>query len=46
MEWTSQIYFDNSINQQVHSELPYSNQDLLKLVMKKMGFTQDLQQMA
>jgi protocatechuate 3,4-dioxygenase beta subunit len=25
MEWTSQIYFDNSINQQVHSELPYSN---------------------
>ena len=25
MEWTSQIYFDNSINQQVHTELPYSN---------------------
>ena len=25
MEWTSQIYFDNSINQQVHIELPYSN---------------------
>jgi protocatechuate 3,4-dioxygenase beta subunit len=25
MEWTSQIYFDNSINQQVHTELPYRN---------------------
>ena len=25
IEWTSQIYFDDSINQQVHTELPYSN---------------------
>jgi protocatechuate 3,4-dioxygenase beta subunit len=25
MEWTSQIYFDDSINHQVHTELPYSN---------------------
>jgi protocatechuate 3,4-dioxygenase beta subunit len=25
MEWTSQFYFNNSINQQVHTEPPYSN---------------------
>jgi protocatechuate 3,4-dioxygenase beta subunit len=25
MEWTSQLYFNNSINQQVHTEPPYSN---------------------
>jgi protocatechuate 3,4-dioxygenase beta subunit len=25
MEWTSQFYFNNSINQQVHREPPYSN---------------------
>jgi protocatechuate 3,4-dioxygenase beta subunit len=25
MEWTSQLYFNNSINQQVHEQTPYSN---------------------
>src|SRR5919198_1282811 len=24
LEWTSQLYFDNSINEQVHKQLPYS----------------------
>jgi protocatechuate 3,4-dioxygenase beta subunit len=25
LEWTSQLYFNNSINQQVHKQIPYSN---------------------
>ena len=25
LEWTSQLYFNNSINQQVHKQAPYSN---------------------
>lgn len=25
MEWTSQLYLNNSINEQVHDQTPYSN---------------------
>ena len=25
LEWTSQLYFNNSINQQIHEQIPYSN---------------------
>src|SRR6059036_3077963 len=25
LEWTSQLYFNNSMNQQVHKQAPYSN---------------------
>ncbi|HVD07913.1 MAG TPA: hypothetical protein VNB67_05655, partial [Nitrososphaeraceae archaeon] len=25
LEWTSQLYFNNSINKQVHEQTPYSN---------------------
>jgi len=25
LEWTAQLYFNNSINQQVHEQTPYSN---------------------
>ena len=31
-EWTSQLYFNNSINEQVHQQPPYSNHGLVELI--------------
>lgn len=31
-EWTSQLYFNNSINEQVHQQLPYSNHGPVELI--------------
>jgi protocatechuate 3,4-dioxygenase beta subunit len=32
IEWTSQLYFNNSINEKVHEQSPYSNHGLVELI--------------
>jgi protocatechuate 3,4-dioxygenase beta subunit len=36
-EWTSQLYLDNSINEQVHKQPPYSNHGPIKMLNEEDG---------